>query len=288
MSGLFLGIGGLAVSIGSSAMSFGQAGAARREREAAQIRAEKMMAEARKKLEVNVFDELSVNKEVYNIEREKILEQATGATQAVVEGDERGAAAGVGRVQLATQEGQGKIRAAQEQEVNKLEKLQADEDSRLRDMNVKLDLQEVEGAQMAAADAGRRAEAAKMQGIQSAGAALQQGLSMVPLFSQNIGGQRKAVADMDFSDASFDNIKVGNTQLKDIDFSNYKNRDFRRFKQGLSGTEKGQIFGSDAYETAYASYAPKQFNNAFGMEYGAGSMNSEYQQFLDWKKSQGN
>lgn len=287
MSGLFLGIGGLAVSIGSSALSFGQAGAARRQQQEAEIRAERMMAEARKKLEVNVYEELGINKEVYNIEREKVLEQGAAATQAVVEGDARGAAAGVGRVQLGVQEGQANVRAAQEQEANKIEKMIADEDSRLRDLSVNMDLQEVEGAQMAAANAEQRAEAAKMQGIQSAGAALQQGLSFVPLFNQNIKGQRAAVGDMDFSGDEFANIKVGDTALKDINFSDYNNREFRRFKSGLSGEDRSLIFGSKAYETAYQPYAPKQFDNAFGMQFGAGTQDPDYIEFLKFKANQG-
>ena len=77
-----LAIGSLAVSAGSAAMSFGQAGAARRQQEQAERAAQKKMAEARRKLEVNTMEDLSINKEVYDIERENVLSQAQAATQA--------------------------------------------------------------------------------------------------------------------------------------------------------------------------------------------------------------
>ena len=140
-----LAIGSLAVSAGSAAMSFGQAGAARRQQEQAERAARKKMAEARKKLEVNTMEDLSINKEVYDIERENVLSQAQAATQAGMEGDSRGAAATAGRVQMATQAGQRQVRAAQEQELNRIQELVAKEDSRLRDLGVQMDLQEVAG-----------------------------------------------------------------------------------------------------------------------------------------------
>ena len=64
--------------------------------------AEKAMAAARKKLEVNYIDALGIQKEPYELEREALLVAGAQGVEAARE-SERGAAAGVGRIQLAQQ-----------------------------------------------------------------------------------------------------------------------------------------------------------------------------------------
>lgn len=176
---------GLAATAGSTANSFHQAGQQRRMMEQAQREAAKKMAEARKKLEVNVYDELAIPKEAYELEREAMLTQGATALQAGVEGEQRGAAATAGRVQLAQQQGQAKIRAQMGQEVAQLEKLKAAEDSRLRDIGVQLDMGEVAGAQQAMADAERNRAQAMQQGYQGVTSTLQQAAAFVPLYQKS-------------------------------------------------------------------------------------------------------
>jgi hypothetical protein len=276
-------------------MSFAQAGAARRKQEQAEREAKRKMAEARRKLEVNTMEDLGINKEVYDIERENVLVQAQTATQAGIEGDARGAAATAGRIQMATQAGQRQVRAAQEQELNRIEELVAKEDSRLRDLGVQLDLQEVAGAQQAAADAEQQRQAAIQQGIQSAGAAAQQGLAMVPLFSQNLGAQRKAFGDLQFTPEemqSMGNFKglgeagEGFTNFDAEKIQNLSRKDFKEFKRGLTTDQFNQTIGSEQFKTAYDRYKPKEFSNAFGMQYGAASMDPEYLKFLQFQQMQ--
>ena len=112
---------------------------------------------------------------------------------------ERGAAAGVGRIQLAQQKGQQGIRTAMGKELTALDRAAAAEDSRLRDVGVQLDLGEVAGAQMAASDASQAATAAQTQGFQQLASFGAELMSAAPLFSKSQGvrdfnkGQRQAV-----------------------------------------------------------------------------------------------
>tara|TARA_B100001057_G_scaffold193888_1_gene194726 strand:- start:3923 stop:4834 length:912 start_codon:yes stop_codon:yes gene_type:complete len=288
-----LAIGSLAVSAGSAAMSFGQAGAARRQQEQAERAAQKKMAEARRKLEVNTMEDLSINKEVYDIERENVLSQAQAATQAGMEGDSRGAAATAGRVQMATQAGQRQVRAAQEQELNRIQELVAKEDSRLRDLGVQMDLQEVAGAQQKAADMEKQRAAAVQQGFQSAASAAQQGLAMVPLFSKNISAQQKAFGDLQFTPeemqqmGNFDGLGEAGEGFTNFDaqaVADLSRRDFKAFKKGLNQDQLKMTIGSQQFQDSFERYKPKEMSNAFGMQYGAASMDPEYLKFLQYQQ----
>jgi hypothetical protein len=175
-----IALGGLAISGTSAGMSFAQASKQKKAMLNAEAEADKAMQAAREKLNVNFYDVLSIQKEPYELEREALLASGAQAIQAGVE-SERGAAATAGRIQMAQQQGQGAIRTAMGQELSALEKLSVAEEARLRDAQVNLDLGEVEGAQLAAANAQMLQQQALNQGMQSAAATAQQALSFVPL-----------------------------------------------------------------------------------------------------------
>lgn len=158
-------ITGLVLTAGTTAYSFAQAASQKKEQTKAENEAAKFLADARKKLEVNFYDQLAIQKEPYQLAREAALTQGAQAIQAGVE-SERGAAATAGRIQLAQQEEQRKIAAAMGQEMAGLEKLSAAEESRLRDMQSALDIREATGAQRAAAVAEARSAQALAQGMQ--------------------------------------------------------------------------------------------------------------------------
>jgi hypothetical protein len=133
-----------------------------------------------------------------------MLSQGAQAIQAGVE-SERGAAATAGRVQLAQNEGQAGIRTAMGQDLQQLDMLSAQEDSRLRDIGVQLDLEEVAGAQLAAANA---------QELQSQ--ALKQGMEGVT----SIGSQlADAAPTFEKTSAARQNQKLSNTLTKDFNLS---------------------------------------------------------------------
>ena len=181
---------GMATTAATTGMSFAQAGKQRRMQRQAESEAEKAMAEARKKLEVNYYEALGIQKEPYELQREALLQQGAMGVEAGREGDVRGAAATVGRVQMAQQEAQAGIRTAMGQELTDLAKLTAAEESRLRDIGVGLDLEEVAGAQLAAANAQEMGAQAVQQGMQGITSLGQQVAEAVPLFGKkplNVG-----------------------------------------------------------------------------------------------------
>ena len=173
----------IAATAASTGMSFSQAGKQRQAMRQAERDADQAMQAARKKLEVNFYDNLSIQKEPYELEREALLAQGAQAIQAGVE-SERGAAATAGRVQMAQQEGQAGVRSAFGQELSGLNRLSAQEDSRLRDVGIQLDLGEVEGAQLAAANAQELAVQATQQGMQGITSMTQQLSDFAPLYEK--------------------------------------------------------------------------------------------------------
>jgi hypothetical protein len=164
---------GLAATAATAGMSFAQAGKAKKADEKAEAAADSAMQEARKKLEVNVYENLAINKEPYELAREAMLSQGAQAIQAGVE-SERGAAATAGRIQMATNEGQAGIRTAMGDELQRLDMLSAQEEGRLRDIGVQLDLEEVAGAQLAAANAQELQAQAMQQGFEGVTSMAQQ------------------------------------------------------------------------------------------------------------------
>jgi hypothetical protein len=259
-----LAIGSLAATGVSTAASFGQARAQRKLQDQADRKAAEMMAEARKKLEVNVYEELAIAKEPYELQREALLTQGATALQAGVEGEARGAAATAGRVQLAQQAGQAQTRAAMSQEIRDLEKLTAAEESRLRDIGVQLDLGEVEGAQLASREAAINRAQAMQQGIQGATSFVQQGLQFIPLYSQNKAAQQQALGQMEFSPdefAAFGNVAGGAGGLgeagegfSNLDFEaigQMSPKQFRQFNRALTPQQRQMLYMNQQYTDLY-------------------------------------
>ena len=150
---------GLAVGITTTAVSFANAEAQKKKQQKAERDADKAMNEARGKLDVNFAEQMTIKKEAYDNEREALLVQGAMATNAGVE-SERGSAATAGRVYAAQVAGQAEVRGAMADELTNIENAVIEEDSRLRDLDVALDLEEVAGNQLKAANA---QEAAEMQ-----------------------------------------------------------------------------------------------------------------------------
>ena len=174
---------GIASTVATTAMSFAQANKQKQLQKQAEQEADKAMFEARKRLEVNYMDALSVQKEPYELARQAMLAQGTQATQAGQE-SERGAAATAGRVQMGQNEAQGDIRTAMGKELTEIERLKVAEDARLRDLNTQLDLGEVEGAQLAAANAQEMSAAAMEQGFAGVTSAATQAANQIDLYGK--------------------------------------------------------------------------------------------------------
>lgn len=230
----------LAISAGSSAMSFAQAGKQRKLQREAESAAADAMAEAKKKLEVNFYDQLGIQKEPYELERQALISAGAQAIQAGQEGEARGAGATAGRVQLAQAEGQRQIAGAMGQEMLGLEKLAAAEDARLRDLGVDINLKEATGAQLAARNAQQAAAAATTQGIQGLASTAQQAIKMAPLYGKSEGA--KAFADLKstatgklgLNDADFQKNIAAIGKLQGVDFSKVAGMDANKFQDFMT------------------------------------------------------
>jgi hypothetical protein len=178
-----------AVTLGGAANSFVQAGKQKKAQREAESKAAQAMDEAKKKLAVNFAKNLSFQKEPYELAAQNMLSLGAMATQAGVESD-RGAEVTAGKVYMAQNEGQAGIRSAMGQELTDINKQIINEDSRLRDLGVQLDLEEVAGQQLAARDAEEARSAAITEGFQGVSSALSQGLDMVPLFQKSASAKQ--------------------------------------------------------------------------------------------------
>jgi hypothetical protein len=178
---------GLATQAISAGASFAQANKQKKMMQEANAEAAKAMKEARKRLDVNVYDALTISDTPYERQREMFNAQTqqmmTGFQELGVQGM-RGATAALAQ----GQQMQGQIADKKTQALEGLEQIQAAEEGRLRDINVQLDLQEAEGAQLAARDAEQARQVALQKGIDSSISAVGQIAEMPELYKQDKSG----------------------------------------------------------------------------------------------------
>tara|TARA_R110000868_G_scaffold107316_5_gene293681 strand:+ start:1459 stop:2412 length:954 start_codon:yes stop_codon:yes gene_type:complete len=276
MSAVALLITSIALTAGSTALNFVNAGKQRRAAAEAENDAEQALIKAREKLGTNFYENLSINKEKYVLEREALLSAGAQATAAGAE-SERGAAAVAGRVLAAQQKAQQQQTSRMGDEQKKLEGLVAQEDSRLRDIGVQLDLEEVKGAQIAAGRAEQSANMLQAQGMQGildtakAGVSLSGGLKEakaagggdVPfmLDSSNLS-ESGFTGPTALNDAftSFQATEQG-ALFKDLDFSQV-NDIINRPSINDAGQPQvgGMIAGQDFIQTSLGDAGVKDFN----------------------------
>jgi len=257
---------GIASTVATTAMSFAQANKQKQLQKQAEQEADKAMFAARKRLEVNYMDALSVQKEPYELARQAMLAQGTQATQAGQE-SERGAAATAGRVQMSQNEAQGDIRTGMVKELTEIERLKVAEDARLADIGTQINLGEVEGAQLAAANAEQMRNQSIEQGFAGVTSAATQAANLVPLYGKNaISQQQAALKGMTFTDAeraSFGNVG-GNTLgvagldgTTNLDFEaigNMNKSQFRQFRRDLTPQQQTSLFQNKQFLDAYGPY----------------------------------
>lgn len=260
---------GATALVTTTTMSFAQANKQKKLQRQAEKDAQEAMAEARKKLEVNYYDQLAVQKEPYELEREALLSAGAQAIQAGVEGQSRGVAPTAGRVVMAQNEAQAGIRTAMGQELSDLAKLSATEESRLRDVNVQLDLEEVAGAQMAARDAQEARAAAIAQGMEGVQNIGQTAMQLAPLYSQNISAQKSAAATVQMTPeemAKFGNVPESagmgapaSDGFTNVDFEKLgqmSNSEYKNFLRNLTPKQREALFQNQGYLQNYNPFNP--------------------------------
>ena len=144
---------GAGTTLYGGAKSFSDASKARKRGQAAERAADNAIEEARRRVDVNAYEQLSIAKEPYELMRDALLTQGATGMQAGVEGETRGAAATAGRIQMAQNLQQSQVRAQQAQQMDELNKLVADEDKRRQQQLAGIAMEEAAGAQLAVRDA---------------------------------------------------------------------------------------------------------------------------------------
>ena len=167
---------GAGTTLYGGAKSFSDANKARKRGEAAQRAAIKAVEEAKKRIDINRMEQLSIAKEPYELMREAQLVQGATGMQAGVEGETRGAAATAGRIQMAQGQQQAGIRAAQAQRMDEINKLVAQEGARIDQQLAGIAMEEAAGAQQAIRDAQEDRAAYITQGFGTLGG-IAQGIS---------------------------------------------------------------------------------------------------------------
>ena len=197
-----------ASQLAGSGMSFASARKQKRAQAQAEKEADIAMASARQSLEKNYMDSLAIQKEPYELERDAALVAGAQATEALRE-SERGAGR-VGAIYGQQQQAQRQIASAMGQEMFNLDYLSAQEDTRLRDIGTQLDLGEVTGAQLAAANAEERRQQQLQAGVAGIGGAAMTGLDSLALY-----GKTKPPTGAELDSTSL--TKVGDTPLDRLD-----------------------------------------------------------------------
>lgn len=268
MAGLATGlaIAGLAISAGTTAVSFIQAGQSRRKQQEYEAEADKAMAEARRQLQVNYAKQMSIKKEPYAQERLAMLSQGQQVVNAASESD-RGAASAAGQVLMGQQVGQADITNRQGTDLQNIENAILEEESRLRDINVDLDMQEVEGQMAAAADMRTQAALQTQEGIQGIANTAQAGLSMIPLYSQNMAAQKQALGGVQLTSDQFQQVgnvggdagskimgAAGTDGFTNLDLGmvgDLTNKQYRQFKRELTPQQRQMLFQNPQYTANY-------------------------------------
>jgi hypothetical protein len=248
----------VAATAATTAMSFAQAGKQRKLMRQAEAEADAAMQEARKKLGANVFDQLAIQKEPFELQREAMLSQGAQAIQAGVE-SERGAAATAGRIQMATNEAQAGIRSAMGQDLQQLEMLSAQEEGRLRDIGVQLDLEEVAGAQLAAANAQELQAQSMQQGFAGVTSLGSQAAKQIPLFARSKGAEMSAVGEM---------VSGGNLNLKTFTpeqlttlgkVGEMDKQQYNQFLKTLKPEQRRELFSNQQFQDSYKTSSSNPF-----------------------------
>jgi hypothetical protein len=259
----------LAVSAGTTVASGAQAAKQRKIMEGSETEANKYMKDARKRLNVNVYEELSVNTDIYDKERDTLA--TVGESYVELTAGQDRAGGNVQNVFNAVQAGNEKISMKEAKEVDKLNLEIADEEARLLDIGTQLDLGEVVGAQKKAADAEAKATAFQGDFIKGLGNTAMQGIQLaVPLYQKS--AQAKQLSGTGAVDLQ---TKIGGTDFKpetygmnsgDVEtIGKLSGVELEEFLKGkLSGANMKNIF--DPTKGNANKYTPTSTNQLAGIQ----------------------
>jgi hypothetical protein len=249
-------IGGLASTALTTGFSINDLIKSKRLQKEADAEAQKAMAEAKKLLDVNVYEALNVQMKPYELEREAALTTGAQLIEAGRE-SERGAAAAAGRIQANQQALNRDIQTRMGKEMADLQKLTAAEESRLRDVKTQLYLDEVEGAQQASAMYDERAAQAAKGAILGVTSMIGQAAKLPALYGTNVAAEQ----------AGFANLNLNADQLKAL--GNIDNAAFGTAEAAPQPTGMGPFNANEGMfvPTAVSNFDPQMISQLTPTQY---------------------
>jgi len=161
------------IAVGSMAMSFAQAAQQKADADIANDEAARLMADAKKRAEVDNFEELSVPTESYEAEFEANLAADQQAVQALQEGDARSLAAGVGRIGAQQAEEAEDTRIAMGQDLYNLDVTKAESRDAVNQQLIALDVGQAGDQAQMGSDLLAASSESFSQGMSAVGAGLE-------------------------------------------------------------------------------------------------------------------
>ena len=163
---------GAATSLGGGLMSFGQSAKASKQAADAQKKADRLMAQARKDAQKDVYAKLQVPLDAFNEQYRQTNQAATAGIQALQEGDARTLAAGIGQIAGQVNEANEKTRIQKAEALFGLDQTKATSKENIKQQLIAMDVGAAKDAEMKAADQEEIAAASLQQAISQTGKGL--------------------------------------------------------------------------------------------------------------------
>lgn len=264
-------IGGAVSTALTTGFSIADMRKARKLQKEADADAQKYMEEAKRFLDVNVYDELGIQMKPYEIEREALAQAGAQAIEAGRE-SERGAAAIAGRVYAGYSDAIRDIQTRQGKEMADLAKLSAAEESRLKDVKTQLALDEATGAQQASAMYDERAAQAEKNAIQGVTSMIGQAAKLAPLYGTDVKSEQAAFGKLQLTPEQIQ--KIGNINYEGLGtagegftnldleaISKLSRPEYKAFVKSLTRDQYRMLFGNKQFGDLYnEASAANQFN----------------------------
>lgn len=239
---------GIAAGAASAIQGFSSAAKNKNAMKKAEAEAERMMASARKRAEVDEYAALDIPMDAYNQKYEANLAADRQAVDALMEGDARSLAAGVGRIGAQQAAEAEETRIAQADEMFNLDKMKADSREAIKQQLISMDVGEAKMQDQKAREAEQARAAAIQSGFQGIGKVATGIGELAPLYGKSMNDKRagKMMNTPEFktqlqakypgkSDAELFDI-VSSTEISGKNYrqgnrSNYSDYDFSIFDQ---------------------------------------------------------
>ena len=181
---------GIGSGIATSVKGFIDASAARTAQQNADDEAKRMMAEARKRAEIDEYGKLSLPLEAYEAQFEANLAADRQAIEALQEGDARSLAAGAGRVGMQQATDTLKTRLSMSDEMFGLEKMKADAKTQQQQQLIAMDVGEARMQDQRSREAAEQRRKGIEAGFSGIGQVAQGVDALTPLYGKSMNDRR--------------------------------------------------------------------------------------------------